>query len=244
MFDTHMFQQDLMDDKIHTFERIDNGSSFYFYNLLHSVKLSFSFKDQGWGNRKGQIYVIEKQEDQEEEVQQQLTCTQCCFRRASLAVNDNDDDDILGRIIQRSPIAEHHVTKCELLFRPEPGFSYGFCYKVGGGGGHSLTMTDIKLKSFVHSACIPLANMLMDKSPSPSSSSSRLFITNMLRYIIDTVTYFLNETTQQQQKREVGDHPCSQSSLDFFRQSTGLDLLNEYDMDAVRMMLVELDGPK
>jgi len=215
------------DDNVHTFERIGGGySSFYFFHLIHSVKLSFAFKDQGWGNRKGQIYIIEKQEGEEEK---------------KVHVHYLTSDNNLGRIIQTSPLAEHHLTNCELVFKPQSGCMYDFCYKVGGGGGHSISVIDIRLKSFVHSACIPLANILIDQS----SSSSPLF-TNMILYILNTVKYFSNETAQQQQQhQQVSIHSppyqCPQPSLDFFRRSTTLDLLNKHDMEAVHMMLVELD---
>lgn len=254
------------DNEIHTHESFD-GSLFYFHNLIHSVKLSFSYRDQGWGNRKGQVYIGEKknqefkrQDGKEENHQHQQRKKSCCWRDVDTMNNDLDlDDDLdeldsngsrvryltsdenLGKIIRSSPLAEHHLTRCELVFRPKSGFSYDLCYIVGGGGGHSIVVTDIKLESFVHSSCIPLANILMEKSSSPSLSSSlssSLFITNMLRYILDTVDYFSNEITQQQQ-HQVGSYP--QPSVDFFQQSTGLDLLDEHDIEVVRMLLIELD---
>ena len=199
------------------------GSPFYFSNLIHSVKLSCYYRDQGWGNRKGQIFITEKSN---QELQQS------------------------ERITAESPLAEHHETKCELIFKPKPGFMYCLCYRIGDGGGHTLIVRDIKLESFVHSACIPLANILMDTRPTSQldrinkkTSTQSLFYRNMLQYVLDTVVYFDNSKThcqqQQQQQQEIllGRRP----SLPFF-QSVGLNLMDEHDVEAVRILLAELES--
>ena len=96
---------------------------FLFESLVHSVKLSFLYKDQGWGYRKGSVLITEKR---------------------------NAEGEDIGRIVVRSPTAEHHEERCELVFKPKPGLSYGLCYQVGGGGGHQLFVRNITLESFVH----------------------------------------------------------------------------------------------
>ena len=242
-----------VDDTIHLEEII--GSSFYFSNLIHSVKLSCLYRDQGWGNRKGQIYITEKpkQDQQQSEKDQEQQRKRRCFSLRQVDDDDESDDDDddesdedddesdddtdIGRIIAESPIAEHHETKYESSFRPKPGFMYCLCYRIGGGGGHTLIVRDIKLESFVHSACIPLANTLMD---APPTSPQSLFYRNMLQYVLDTVVYFENsETHCQQQPQEIllGRRP----SLSFF-QSVGLNLMDEHDVEAVRMLLAELNS--
>jgi hypothetical protein len=82
-----------VDDKIHLKHII--GSSFYFSSLIHSVKLSFYYSDQGWGNRKGYIYITEKPNQEQQQ--------------------SYDVEDI-GRKIAGSPLAEHHETKYESIF--------------------------------------------------------------------------------------------------------------------------------
>ncbi|OEU11351.1 hypothetical protein FRACYDRAFT_245705 [Fragilariopsis cylindrus CCMP1102] len=202
-----------VDGTIHLEEII--GSSFYFSHLIHSVKLSCIYRDQGWGNRKGQIYITEKSN---QELQQ----------------SERDYKDV-GRIIAESPLAEHHETKCELIFKPKPGFMYCLCYRF-----HTLIVRDIKLESFIHSACIPLANILMDTLHAPTSQQS-LFHRNMLQYVLDTVVYFDNNNSvhcqQQQQEILLGRRP----SLSFF-QSVGLNLMDEHEVEAVRMLLTELES--
>ena len=206
------------DGRIHLRKII--GSSFYFSNLIHSVKLTCYYRYQGWGNPPGQITITEKSN---QELQQS------------------------ERITAESPLAEHHETKCELIFKPKPGFMYCLCYRIGDGGGHTLIVRDIKLESFVHSACIPLANILMDTRPTSKldrinkkTSTQSLFYRNMLQYVLDTVVYFDNssETHCQQQQQEILGRP----SLSFFQSVVGLNLMDEHDVEAVRMLLAELES--
>ncbi|OEU11626.1 hypothetical protein FRACYDRAFT_244744 [Fragilariopsis cylindrus CCMP1102] len=179
------------------------GSSFYFSNLIHSVKLSCYYCYQGWGNLKGQISIIETPNHKEQQ--------------------------------QSEKDQEQQQAKFELIFRPKPGFMYCLSYPYGNGDGNTIIVRDIKLESFVHSACIPLANTLMDARTSQQS----LFHRNMLQYVLDTVVYFDNssETHCQQQQQEILERP----SLSFF-QSMGLNLMDEHDVEAVRMLLVELES--
>lgn len=109
-----------------------------FQSLTHTVKLTCVYKDQGWGNQKGNIYITEMQ---------------------------NSNDQEIGKIIATSPTAEHQETRCRLLFEPKPGCTYGLCYKAGGGGGHELFVRNVKLESFVHCASIPLANKILPTMP-------------------------------------------------------------------------------
>lgn len=108
----------------------------------HTVKLTCSFKDQGWGNRKGNLFITEFQ-------------------------NDREGDQALGKKIATSPTAGHQWTSCGLIFKPKIGITYAFAYKVGGGGGHELHTRDLKLESYVHSAAASLANKLSPCLPDP-----------------------------------------------------------------------------
>lgn len=225
---------DIPDDIIKIGQIIVTGSgstglsSLYFNNLIHSIRLSCYYKDQGWGNRKGYIYIAELN-----------------HRKNSSEGEDEDDvtpgkiialEKNLDRIVSQSPLATHNETKCELVFQPKPEFSYALCYKIGGGGGHELHLRDINMVSFVHSPCIPLANIVMAAS-SPSASTN-FFFRNMLQYILDTVEYFdtYNDESEDAQKEIDRRRP----SLLFF-SSVGLDLKDEQDIEAVRILLAELE---
>jgi hypothetical protein len=108
----------------------------------HTVKVTCSFKDQGWGNRKGNLFITEFD-------------------------NDREGDDAIGQTIVTSPRAEHHETFCELEFSPKIGVTYALTYRVGGGGGHELYARSLKVVSYVHSAAAPLANKLSPCLPDP-----------------------------------------------------------------------------
>jgi len=86
---------------------------------LHSVTLTFRWRDQGWGNRKGEIFVIAKRAD---------------------APGDPDERFEGGRILCESGIAPHAQETCKMTFYPLEGETYTVWYKVGSGGGHSLTV--------------------------------------------------------------------------------------------------------
>ena len=239
------------------------GSSFYFSNLIHSVKLTCYYRYQGWGNPPGQITITEKpnqeqqqsanQEQQQSEKDQEQQRKRRSFSLRQVDDNDDesdddddesdddddesDDDKDIGRIIAESPVAEDRETEFELIFRPKPGFMYYMSYPMLSGEVHQLIISAINLESFVHSACIPLANNTLMGA---STSQQSLFHRNMLQYVLDTVVYFDNssETHCQQQQQEILGRP----SLSFF-QSMGLNLMDEHDdVEAVRMLLAELDS--
>mmetsp|Transcript_23711 Transcript_23711/g.35172 ORF Transcript_23711/g.35172 Transcript_23711/m.35172 type:complete len:176 (-) Transcript_23711:194-721(-) len=93
---------------------------------VHSMIFSCEYKDQGWGNRKGKIYITEKEDG-----------------------FSNDVYDI-GAKIAESPTAEHRTRRLVLKFRPKPGATYAISYFVGGGGGHELFITNAKVKSVAY----------------------------------------------------------------------------------------------
>lgn len=89
---------------------------------VHSVLFHAIWRDQGWGNRKGEIAITSTVEKRPTE------------------------------IVARSGIADHHDTSLQLSFKVEPGKEYYLMYKVGGGGGHSLHVMEVDLKYLIHGA--------------------------------------------------------------------------------------------
>ena len=88
----------------------------------HSVHFEAIWRDQSWGNRKGEVAITSSVEKRPFE------------------------------FIARSGIAEHHETPLRLTFKVEPGKKYHLMYKVGGGGGHSLHVHHVKRKYLIHGA--------------------------------------------------------------------------------------------
>ena len=91
---------------------------------IHSMRLNANWRDQGWGNRKGEVFIT--------------TTSITPFRQ----------DDI----VVKSGIAEHRSRQLYLEFKPQPGKKYYLMYKVGGGGGHSLHVSDVNLTFMIHGA--------------------------------------------------------------------------------------------
>jgi hypothetical protein len=98
------------------------------HRRVHSATLSLQWRDQGWGNRKGQVRIV--------------------GRRTTQPVDHNVPFHG-GKIVSESPIAEHQLTNCKLTFVPKEGHVYYVFYRVGGGGGHQLHMESVTLFSMI-----------------------------------------------------------------------------------------------
>lgn len=102
-------------------------------------KLSVSvrgWRDQGWGNRKGELFVRLMCRSQEEDAEGDTSASK--KETASIVAEKRE---IFG-------IAEHRETSpsvelrkdAEVVSRARPGDWYRFMRRVGGGGGHRLTV--------------------------------------------------------------------------------------------------------
>ena len=97
---------------------------------VHSISITCRWRDQGWGNRKGKLWVI--------------------GRHRSAPV-----DDTLpfrgGRVVCESLAAPHTTEQQKLSFLASPmeGEVYQLWYRVGGGGGHQLHMFDGRMHSVI-----------------------------------------------------------------------------------------------
>jgi hypothetical protein len=97
----------------------------------HSVVLTCQWNDQGWGNRKGVLFVV--------------------------AVPANDDlnaDSVSlienGQIVYESPLAPHEQAPLRMSFNYSPSKSYYLWYRVGGGGGHRLTVRNLTVHAVIY----------------------------------------------------------------------------------------------
>lgn len=100
-----------------------------FNRRAHSVAISFQWRDQGWGNQKGEVFITENGQD-----------------------NVIQHDQFLGggTVIYRSPApAPHQLEPVRIEFSPSDGRWYHFWYKAGGGGGHSLFLQQGFLRTII-----------------------------------------------------------------------------------------------
>ena len=120
---------------------------------LHSISLSFRWRDQGWGNRKGRIWIVAERsvlpeededpgdestiEDEEEGLNDATTSVATVF-------------DLPGRVVYASDVAEHALSRVDVVWGPsDHNESYHVYYKVGGGGGHLLFLEQIQVHPFI-----------------------------------------------------------------------------------------------
>jgi len=95
----------------------------------HSVLLSLVWRDQGWGNRKGRI-VIEAEEKSH-------------VPRTSGRRCDN------GRVVHTSGTAPHSAKRLGITFQPKESETYHLWYAVGGGGGHNVHLSNVRIQILV-----------------------------------------------------------------------------------------------
>lgn len=126
-------------------------------NPVHTIRFSCSFHDQGWGNRRGKLYIRQ----------------------------DKNENNYQGDIIAESPIASHEETDIYIQFRPEPGQKYTMCYVIGGGGGHELYIKYPQVQTlFYHNAgVVDAADLLKKKDIAPIRDSK--FGLKMLIGVVD-----------------------------------------------------------
>lgn len=129
------------DDNDHIWRNIDP----IFPDRVHSIHFSCQIKDQGWGNRKGRLYISEVDDTEWK----------------SYLENENQikSNAIREKWIFKSPVSDHNFTTLQFEFKPLPGKVYSIWYKVGGGGGHELQVEDVKIQSLIYDPiCAKLMN--------------------------------------------------------------------------------------
>jgi hypothetical protein len=84
---------------------------------VHSLTLSFFWRDQGHGNRKSQVWIA---------------------GRPTSDPIDTEHPFQGGQIVCESPLAPHTLEQYKMTFVPTEGFVYRLWYKIGSGGGHQL----------------------------------------------------------------------------------------------------------
>jgi hypothetical protein len=100
----------------------------FFGSSIHSITLTCRWNDQGWGNRKGQLFVL------------------------GFPDNENRDPDNLsfsdGRLAYQSESAPHAEEHLKFSFERRRNEIYYIWFKAGGGGGHELQIANL----IVHTA--------------------------------------------------------------------------------------------
>lgn len=114
-------------------------------NPIHTIRFTCYVRDQGWGNRKGKLYIRQ----------------------------DKNENNYKGDIIAESPLVDHEDRDISFQFSPEPGMKYTMCYVIGGGGGHELYVRDpeVQILYYHNRGIVDAANMLRKKDIAPIRES-------------------------------------------------------------------------
>jgi hypothetical protein len=114
--------------------------------FTHSVTLSLWWKDQGWGNRKGHIYIVASPKERFVSSEQQHEAKSATTTTTLPA----DDHFQGGRLVwQTTDVAPHEWEQIELSFSPHDSEVYHIWYGAGSGGGHELHLRDCRLSTFI-----------------------------------------------------------------------------------------------
>ncbi len=154
-------------------------------NPVHSMVFSCTFHDQGWGNRKGKIFIRK----------------------------DKNDYNYQGDIVVESGLVDHEETELFLEFCPEPGKKYTLCYVIGGGGGHELYVKDAQVTTLFYysKGVIEAANILRKKDMIPIRDSK--FGISMLLGVIDRLIKDNEMTPYGKQDPEIPDDDALAQSI-------------------------------
>mmetsp|Transcript_27830 Transcript_27830/g.47311 ORF Transcript_27830/g.47311 Transcript_27830/m.47311 type:complete len:303 (+) Transcript_27830:3-911(+) len=95
--------------------------------LCHSILLSMTWRDQGWGNRKGRVFVVEQEGE----------------RPATSEPFGG------GLIVYASGIGQHEDQRLDITLQPRQKRKYHLWYAVGEGGGHSLHLSYVNIQNLI-----------------------------------------------------------------------------------------------
>jgi hypothetical protein len=111
------------DDTIHRAFRLPVYNTNTTSIRVHSVRFDCVWGDQGWGNCKGEAWVV-------------------AFPPSSSIPNDVNANETTftgaARIVAHSRLESHARSRLRMTLSPVNGEEYHFYYRVGGGGGHRL----------------------------------------------------------------------------------------------------------
>jgi hypothetical protein len=102
-----------------------------FRHKTHSVVLRCQWRDQGFGNQKGALFVV------------------------AVPASDDPNEQTLesienGTIVYESPLAPHQQESFQFSFAHSPEKAYYLWYRVGGGGGHRLLVHNLSMRTLVY----------------------------------------------------------------------------------------------
>jgi len=90
------------------------------------------------------------------------------------------------RMVAKSPTAEHSKTNLCLTFEPKHNEKYYIYFLVGGGGGHSLHVTDIRIKQLIYDG-LSTAKIYNQVLYLNRVNVADMFSLDMIEYLVDDI---------------------------------------------------------
>jgi hypothetical protein len=120
---------------VHTGDLPRRGSKIpiFFGSSVHSIVLTCLWSDQGWGNRKGELFVLAFPDNDNQ------------YQYPS----SNNLSFLDGRLVYRSQVARHEEESLKCSFNPRRNEIYYIWFKAGGGGGHELRLRNLLVHTVV-----------------------------------------------------------------------------------------------
>jgi len=172
-------------------------------NKIHSIFFNCKWNDQGWGNRKGRLVITEG------------------FVEGQGVKNHP--------IVATSPIAAHHETPLRLCFQAELGRKYYVWYKVGGGGGHTLSVRQIRISMAIYDEFrfSDITNEIIRINRIPLMYTYAL---EMLQLMVDLA---LNQIAEGKIPEK-----CISSKLIHY---CGMDAMKKDSLESIKHLIIELE---
>mmetsp|Transcript_5240 Transcript_5240/g.9631 ORF Transcript_5240/g.9631 Transcript_5240/m.9631 type:complete len:309 (-) Transcript_5240:94-1020(-) len=209
---------------------------------VHSTRLSINWRDQGWGNRKSQVFVIATKKDQ----------TPYESAGSVQIWNDERKEFGGGRVVYRSEIAPHSMGRLTITFMTKQEESYHLWYVVGGGGGHAISLEDVKVQSLLFgdsSQTFAKAHNFLVESKifgawDQSRSTSNSPNPHLLTTICETVSYLLKQSQNVPPPiiSFFGDYGMSEMDLSVSLMDSIKSLLSTDGEDATALNLQQSDN--
>jgi hypothetical protein len=120
----------------------------------HTIQLTCRWKDQGWGNRKGKVFVVAQPQQHGSSTSSSRDNTDISSRITEDGRPRMEADEAAlfgeGRFVYKSPFtAAHHFEDLQIVFTPQKDEVYHLWVVVGGGGGHLLIVEDLCVRTLV-----------------------------------------------------------------------------------------------
>ena len=107
-------------------------------STVKKLNMSLVWKDQGWGNLKGEIFVRLMRQSSMKEVKGRLPWSKP--KRVSESEVVAEKRRVFGIAKHHEEAANTEIVNDSIVSLAEPGDFYRFMRNMGGGGGHKLTV--------------------------------------------------------------------------------------------------------